>query len=207
MKGHHHGLVALSLALVLAGCEDDVLIDVGGASDAGASAARPATPGASATAAVAASAGRTPPPMVEYTENDFVESEDGRDPFRSYSEMFVQARKDGPRPDLVSKATAYALDELKLSGIITRGGNRVMLTDPSGFGWVVYTGEYIGKPELVSSGGPHGEDVALYWRVDRIREGDVVFVREDAAHPEIPPTTRVMLLHPTEERGLQGGAG
>ena len=66
-------------------------------------------------------------------------------------------------------------------------------------------GDYVGKAELVTTGGPTGVDVALNWRVDRIRESDVVFLREDPAHPEIPPTTRVMYLHPVSEREEEAG--
>ena len=84
-------------------------------------------------------------------------------------------------------------------GIITRGRASVMLTDPNGYGWVLYTGDFVGKPELISIGGTDGTEVAINWRVDRIRPDDVVFIREDAAHPDIPPTTRVMPLYPAGE--------
>ena len=80
-----------------------------------------------------------------------------------------------------------------------RGARRVMLVDPSGLGWVLKTGDFVGKAELVTAGGTSGADVAINWRIDRIRSKDVVFIREDAAHPEIPPTTRVMYLRPGED--------
>ncbi len=48
-----------------------------------------------------------------------------------------------------------------------------------------------------------GADVAVNWRVDRIREADVVFVREDPSHPEIPPTTRVVSLRSPDEDAMQ----
>ena len=41
-----------------------------------------------------------------------------------------------------------------------------------------------------------GAEVAINWRVDRMRPTAVVFIREDNAHPDIPPTTRVMPLYP-----------
>jgi type IV pilus assembly protein PilP len=93
----------------------------------------------------------------------------------------------------------YALEELKLLGVVTRGATRALLADPTGLGWVAKVGDFIGKAELVHSGGPNGVDVAINWRVDRIRNDDVVFIREDASHPEIPPTTRVLSLRPVEE--------
>ena len=83
-------------------------------------------------------------------------------------------------------------------GIVTRGGPRALITDPTGLGWVVKVGDFVGKSEMVNSGGPTGTDVAINWRVDRIRDGDVVFIREDPSHPEIPPTTRVISLRPPE---------
>ena len=60
-------------------------------------------------------------------------------------------------------------------------------------------GEFVGKSEVVHSGGPTGADVPINWRIDRIRPADVVFVREDPSHPEIPPTTRVVALRTLEE--------
>jgi type IV pilus assembly protein PilP len=41
--------------------------------------------------------------------------------------------------------------------------------------------------------------VAINWRVDRIRENDIVFLREDPSHPEIPPTNRVIVLYPSDQ--------
>ena len=64
------------------------------------------------------------------------------------------------------KAPQFALDELKLQAIIA---GRIMLTDPTGHGWIVYRGDWVGKPELVSAGGIDGAEVAINWRVDRIR--------------------------------------
>jgi type IV pilus assembly protein PilP len=93
----------------------------------------------------------------------------------------------------------FALDELKLVGVVSRAPPRALLTDPGGLGWVVKVGDFVGKPEIVHTGGPSGADVAINWRVDRIRESDVVFIREDPSHPEIPPTTRVIALRPLEE--------
>ncbi|MEM6786298.1 MAG: pilus assembly protein PilP [Myxococcota bacterium] len=138
-------------------------------------------------------------PIVEFSEADFVESENSRDPFRDYAHLFADKSERTAERQRKVKASAYALDELKLVGIITRGRSSVMLTDPSGYGWVMYTGDFVGKPELVSVGGTDGVEVAINWRVDRIRPEDVVFIREDSAHPDIPPTTRVMPLYPVGE--------
>ncbi len=143
-------------------------------------------------------------PLVEFSEADFVESEDSRDPFRDYAYLFSKKTTGDRVVQRKVKASQFALDELKLVGIITRATRRVMLTDPSGYGWVLFTGDYVAKPELVSAGGTDGAEVAINWRIDRIRPKDVVFIREDAAHPEIPPTTRVMPLFPIQDTSRSG---
>ena len=143
-------------------------------------------------------------PMVEFSEADFVESEDSRDPFRDYAYMFVKKSRAVLVVQRKVKAADFSLDELRLVGIITRGKHSVLLTDPQGFGWILYTGDYVGRAELVSAGGTDGSEVAINWRVDRIRNDSVVFIREDSAHPDIPPTTREMPLYPEGERGTRG---
>lgn len=140
-----------------------------------------------------------PLPTREFAEGDFAETDRSRDPFRTFVNEFnqqAQGRVSVQRNVLVDR---YALEELKLLGVVTRGATRALLADPTGLGWVAKVGDYIGKAELVHSGGPTGVDVAINWRVDRIRDDEVVFVREDASHPEIPPSTRVLSLRPTEE--------
>ena len=95
----------------------------------------------------------------------------------------------------------YAIDELKLIGLVTRTDTpRAMLVDPSGKGWVVTKGQFIGRAEVVHAGGPGGVDYELNWRVDRIREGDLVLVREDPAHTDVPPATRVIALRAPKRR-------
>src|SRR5262249_36572861 len=93
----------------------------------------------------------------------------------------------------------YALDELKLVGIITRTQPRALLTDPNGYGWVAKVGDFVGKAELIHSGGPSGVDVALNWRVDRVGGGSFVFCRKAPLPPEIRATTGVVARRPREE--------
>jgi type IV pilus assembly protein PilP len=69
---------------------------------------------------------------------------------------------------------------------------RAMLVDPAGKGVVVTQGELVGKPEVVR--GAREGDYLASWRVDRIRTGDVVLVREDAGNPEAAPATRTLSL-------------
>src|SRR6185312_16309678 len=81
----------------------------------------------------------------------------------------------------------YSVDELKLVAIVTGGDKaRAMFIDPSGKGTVVYKGSFVCRPEVVHIGGSNGPEYQLNWRVDRIREGDVVLIREDPAQPAIP---------------------
>ena len=36
-------------------------------------------------------------------------------------------------------------------------------------------------------------------QLDRIRDGDVVFIREDPQNPDVPSATKVLQLRPEEE--------
>jgi type IV pilus assembly protein PilP len=149
-------------------------------------------PAASVAAAPSASA---PLPKVEYHEDDFAETERSRDPFRSFAKLFSEQKERRVKSQRQVLLDHYAIDDLKLIGLVTRTDQpRAMLVDPSGRGWVVTKGQFIGRAEVVHAGGPGGVDYELNWRVDRIREGDLVLVREDPAHADIPPATRVIAL-------------
>jgi type IV pilus assembly protein PilP len=140
-----------------------------------------------------------PLPRRVFEERDFAESDVNRDPFRSFAADLVaqsKVRQVIQRKVLVDR---YALEELRLVGLVTGDPSRALLIDPTGLGWVAKVGDFVGKPELVHSGGPTGADVPINWRVDRIRSSDVVFIREDPSHPEIPPTTRVIALRAVED--------
>lgn len=191
---------AIMLVSSLVACEDKVITSQqmqGGAPKSTASAqADGTTPDAGAADAEVY--------VPEFAETDFVENDDSRDPFRSFARLFVRQAKQRTVVQRKVHASQHALDELTLTGIVSRGQKRALVTDPGGLGWVLQTGDYVGKAELVTTGGPTGVDVALNWRVDRIRESDVVFLREDPAHAEIAPATRVMYLHPLSEEDERG---
>jgi type IV pilus assembly protein PilP len=198
----------LGPAAFVAGCEDEWVPPP----DPPGAAPGQAAPGAGATGSVDGGAGRgakeaelAPLPERQFTEADFSETERNRDPFRGFAAMFSQQAKGQQKQQRQVIVDRFSLDELKLVGVVTRTAPRVLFTDPAGLGWVLKTGDYVGKPEIVHTGGPAGIDVAINWRVDRIRESDVVFVREDPAHPEIAPVTRVVSLFPREE--TPGGPG
>lgn len=147
----------------------------------------------------------SPPPLVSFTESDFVESDESRDPFRDYMALFKKPLEDlNKESGRKVKAATYSLDELKLTGIVITANSRAMLVDPSGFGWILFTGDFVGKAELVSTGGAEGQEVPLNWKVDRIRAEDIVFVREDPSHPQIARTTRVIPLYPAGDVSRRG---
>jgi type IV pilus assembly protein PilP len=140
-----------------------------------------------------------PLPKREFQERDFAESDTNRDPFRGFASEIIQQNKTRFAVQRKILVERYALEELKLVGLVNGNPSRALLIDPTGFGWIAKVGDFVGKPEVVHSGGPTGIDVPINWRVDRIRPADVVFIREDPAHPEIPPTTRVIALRTVEE--------
>lgn len=187
-------LLCCAVPLAFAACEDKVMTS----SNAGAKAAKPAAaPSASASAEVASS------PRVPIDEADFTESERSRDPFRSYARVFAQETKGRVRSQREVVLPEYALDELKLIGIVTRlQPPKAMLVDPSGKGHVIQRGQFVGRADVVQGGGRSGTTYEVNWRVDRIRDGDVVLVREDPTNPDVPTLTRVIPLRP---QGLQEG--
>jgi type IV pilus assembly protein PilP len=130
-----------------------------------------------------------------YTDEDFSELDiQNRDPFRSYARAFkAQAAAPAQRRVLLPSTS---LDEMNLIAIVTGIATpRAMLTDTAKVGHVIRRGDYIGRPEVVQTGGSEGMPVTLNWRVDRIRPGSVVLTREDPSSPDKPPLTRVMPLH------------
>jgi type IV pilus assembly protein PilP len=140
----------------------------------------------------------------EYTENDFVESDHNRDPYRSFLVQREAVNKQALNQRKVELAQ-YSIDELKLVAIVTGGEPpSAMFVDPSGKGTVVYRGTFMCRPEVVHIGGSNGPEYQLNWRVDRVRPADVVLIREDPAQPAIPPATRIVPLHPEAEKEAQG---
>jgi len=199
--------LALALALPLgfvAGCgDDDVWKPPPGPPPGAAGAPGAAADGGVEGAAVATT--ETPLPQRQFNEGDFTETDKNRDPFRGYATMFAAQAKGRVVVQRQVVIDRFSLDELKLSGIVTRTQPSALFVDPASVGWIVKVGDYVGKAEIVHTGGPSGVDIAINWRVDRIRQGDVVFVREDPAHPEIAPVTRVIALFPTEGENQKTG--
>lgn len=166
-------------------------------------AAAPAGSGAAATAADAGTSA-PPPTMVraDYSEADFAENDRNRDPFRTF---VATAGPEGPKIPVRNQRAVvlsqYSVDELKLVAIVTGGDYpRAMVLDPGNKGWVLKRGDFVGRSEVVHTGGTNGTDYQLNWRVDRVRDGEMVLIREDPAQPGIPPVTRVISLHPEGDK-------
>jgi type IV pilus assembly protein PilP len=136
-------------------------------------------------------------PRVEFPI-DFSEDSRTRDPFQSFASDFAEESKKRVRSQREVILDQYSLDELKLTGIVTGiVPSRAMLVDPTGKGHVVHGGQFVGRAEVVQ-GGAGSADYEINWRVDRVRENDIVLVREDPANPDVPSATRVILLRPDE---------
>ena len=113
--------------------------------------APPPPPVARVAPSASAAASSLPPELKgpEYTENDFVESDRNRDPFRSFIIQNQQVGKQALNQRKVELAQ-YSIDELKLVAIVQGSDQpRAMFVDPSGKGTVVYRGTFVCRPEVV----------------------------------------------------------
>ena len=180
-------VIFLSLSVLVA-CEEETT------TEAGAAAAAPPPKQKAKKVEVVAEA----PPKVEFQEIDFTETERSRDPFRSFEKMFEEEAKTRVRSQREVLLDEYSVDELKLIGIVSRiHPARAMLVDPHGTGHVVSRGQFVGRAEVVA-GGTSGASYEINWRVDRVRDSDIVLVREDPANPDVPSAPRVIVLHPED---------
>jgi type IV pilus assembly protein PilP len=129
---------------------------------------------------------------------DFNDSTAMRDPFLSFAREFAEEAKKRVRSQRQVVLDQYGLDELKLAGLVTGiRPARAMLIDPTKKGHIIHEGQFVGRAEVVQ-GGASGADYEINWRVDRIRESDIVLVREDPSNPDVPSATRVIPLRPDE---------
>lgn len=188
-------------ALLLAACEEEVIVAgrglpadpaAGGAPVAGTGTTEPAQ-------VVEVDAGIAP---LVYRDEDFVEAETNRDPFRDFVQTFITrpSRAADVQREVVMSRTS--IDEMRLIAIVSGVANpSAMLLDTDGTGHTVHRGDYLGRPEVVQTGGEDAVPITLNWRVDRIRPGEVVVTREDPTAPNRPPLTRVIALHEDEAAG------
>jgi type IV pilus assembly protein PilP len=192
-------LVLTVLVTLLMGCEDEIPPPPAAPAAApGAPAAAPGGRGDPKAAATGEPEGLPPLPVVDFQERDFQESPINRDPFRNFSEP----AEVSSTTDTTNKVKAevlvsnYALEELKIVGIVTGSVGRVLVNDPTGLGWVLRVGDFVGHEEGGQSAS--GTTSASHWRLDRIRENDVVFIRE-SPDPSTPATTRVLSMRAPDE--------
>jgi hypothetical protein len=69
---------------------------------------------------------------------------------------------------------------------------KAMLIDSLGVGYVVERGDFVGRGKVLQASG--SVQMVLNWRVDRIRENEVVLTRADATDPSRPPLTRIITM-------------
>jgi type IV pilus assembly protein PilP len=189
-------LLAFAVAVTLLGCEDEKVIRASSSpSAAGASAVDRKAMAAASTASAAPAPSALPP--VDFQEAEFGESERSRDPFRSYELAFVEESRSTAKSQRQVVLGDFGIDELKLIGIVSGVPDaKAMLVDPHGKGHVVQRGQFVGRAEIVHGDSKGAPAYEVNWRIDRIREGDVVLVREDPKNPEVPSATRMLPLHP-----------
>jgi type IV pilus assembly protein PilP len=153
-----------------------------------------AAPAVQAAAAAEAAKAAAAPAVVEFQETDFSESERSRDPFRSFAKYFAEEARTKVKSQREVVLDQYSLDELKLVGIVTRvQPERALVIDPTGKGHIITRGQFVGRAEIVQ-GGASGADYEINWRVERIRDADMVLVRDDPKNPDVPSATRIIAL-------------
>jgi type IV pilus assembly protein PilP len=162
-------------------------------------------PGAGAPApavAMDAKKAEVVPPAPTYRDTDFVESDRNRDPFRSFvSELKSKVPVVAQRAVIMPNTE---IDQMRLIAIISGISQpRAMLVDEKGVGYVTARGDFVGKADVVQGGGTENIPISLNWRVDRIRENEIVLAREDPSAPNRPPLTKVIPLR-TDEEGDKG---
>ena len=195
-------MTLLTCVVALLGCEDEVVV---GQSPVAPNAVAPVAP--PPVMPDASTDEESEAVVLSYVDDDFVELDvRNRDPFRRF--VSVVRRGDAPQVQRQVIMPQTSIDEMRLIAII--GGiarPRAMLQDPSGVGFVVKKDDYIGREEVLQSGGSESMPVTLNWQVARIRVGnqrtgtsaEVVLTRADPTAPDRPPLTRVIPLYEEED--------
>jgi type IV pilus assembly protein PilP len=131
---------------------------------------------------------------LAFKDDDFVESERNRDPFRSFASSFG---KRGPEASVPSQRKVVMPDtpveDMRLIAVISGLARaKAMLIDKHSVGYVVQRGDYVGLPRVVQTA--DSVPMAINWRVDRIRENEVVLTRQDSSNPGTPPLSRIITM-------------
>lgn len=189
----------LLMALALVGCQNEP-IQVGSGLQRSNSPAQPTTP--TEATDTSPDTDDTPSAPREYRDQDFVEADTNRDPFRNYAASFqAAASAAGPSTTRPVKLADTSIEEMRLIAVVSGVPDpRAMIVDREGVGHSVRRGEFLGRPEIVQAGGLEELPVTLHWRVDRIRPNEIVLSREDPTAPNRPPLTRVLPLREESEQ-------
>jgi Tfp pilus assembly protein PilP len=132
---------------------------------------------------------------LSFKDDDFVESERHRDPFRN-SNTVTRARE----PEVTAETQRTVImpetpvEAMRLIAVIS-GLERpkAMLVDGRNVGYVVQRGDYVGRPKVFQSAG--NVAMTLNWRVDRIRDDEIVLTQQDPSDPGRPPLSRIIGMH------------
>jgi hypothetical protein len=172
--------VAFAVALGAAACDDSA--STGG---------RGGGKKAKAKSAAAAAEGERKLEALVFRDEDFNESVRNRDPFKSYSTVFrARGPEDSQRPVIMPTTS---IEEMRLIAIVTGLARpKAMLVDPAGVGHVVERGDYLGRPKVIQAAG--SVSMTLNWRVDRIRDNEVVLTQQDPADPTRIALTKIIPL-------------
>ncbi len=145
----------------------------------------------------------TGPAAMTYADSDFVEADTNRDPFRAYTSLFQPHTTEIRETQRIVVMRDVPVDEMHLIAIVSGVANpSAMLTGTDGTGFTVHRGDFLGRAEIVQTGGEDSVPVTLNWRIERIRDDAVILSREDPTAPNRPPLTREIPLHdPSEVAG------
>jgi type IV pilus assembly protein PilP len=178
-------LVLASTTLVA--CGDENKAEGGGGRGSGGKKGKPAK---GAAAVAGKDTGHELAQMV-FRDEDFVPSIRNRDPFQSYSVQFKAKAPDEMQRRVIMSTTA--IEDMRLIAIVTGVSQpKAMLVDPADVGHVVERGDYIGRPKVVQATG--SVSMAINWRVDRIRDNEVVLTQQDPTDPTRAALTKIIPL-------------
>ena len=128
-------------------------------------------------------------------DEDFVESERNRDPFRAYN-LTPGAGKNPELPPDPQRPVVMPdtnVEEMRLIAVVLGLARpKAMLTAPDGVGYVVQRGDYLGKAKVLAATG--SVPLTLNWRVDRIREHEIVLTRQDPTDASHTPMSRIITM-------------
>jgi hypothetical protein len=179
-------LLAASL-VAAAGCEEERRSEGRGRGRGGGKAAK------ADTSEVEGAEEKEEVPLV-FKDEDFIESIRNRDPFVNYGAQVTatEAVVDITQRPVIMPTTS--VESMHLIAIITGLPRpKAMLVDPGGVGHVVQRGDYIGRPKVMQAAG--SVSMTLNWRVDRIRDNEVVLTQQDPSDPNRTALTKIIMLN------------